>query len=193
MIVEPVVLEGEIVRLVPMDLGHVDALAEVGMERELWTWVPTACETRGDVEAYVRSALADQKRGFALPFVTIDKASGTVIGSTRFANLDTANLHAEIGWTWINPKWQRTAVNTEAKFLMLRHAFETWKCIRVELKTDALNEKSRSAILRIGAKHEGIFRRHIICASGRVRDTVYFSIIDSEWPKVKESLVKRLR
>ncbi|MEP7075439.1 MAG: GNAT family protein [Acidobacteriota bacterium] len=193
MMVEPVVLEGEAVRLEPMDLRHAEALAKVGLEKELWTWVPTACDTRGDMEAYVRLALADQARGFALPFVTIERATGTVIGSTRFANLDTVNLHAEIGWTWINPKWQRTAVNTEAKFLMLRHAFEVWKCIRVELKTDALNEKSRNAILRLGAMQEGIFRKHIICASGRVRDTVYFSIIDEEWPEVKAGLVKRLR
>ena len=190
MIVEPVVLEGKVVRLEPMWEEHLDALTEVGLEESLWRWVPTACETREDMAKYVRLALADQERGFALPFVTIERASGTVIGSTRFANLDTANLHAEIGWTWINPKWQRSAVNTEAKFLMLRHAFETWKCIRVELKTDALNEKSRNAILRIGSTEEGIFRRHVICASGRVRDTVYFSIIDSEWPEVKERILK---
>ncbi|MGI8494310.1 MAG: GNAT family N-acetyltransferase, partial [Pyrinomonadaceae bacterium] len=105
---------------------------------------------------------------------------------------DSKNLRAEIGWTWINPEWQRSYVNTEAKFLMLRHAFETWKCNRVELKTDSLNEKSRRAILRIGATEEGVFRRHIITESGRVRDTVYFSIIDSEWQKVKDNLLAKL-
>lgn len=192
MLVEPVVLEGKVVRLEPMRVEHVDALAEVGLEESLWKWIPTACVTREDMETYVQSALDDQKRGVALPFVTVEQATGKVIGSTRFGNIDVANRRAEIGWTWINPKWQRTAVNTEAKFLMLRHAFETWKCIRVELKTDALNEKSRNAILRIGAKQEGIFRQHVITASGRLRDSVYFSIIDTEWPEVKERLLGRL-
>ena len=112
-----------------------------------------------------------------------------VIGSTRFGGIDTKNRRAEIGWTWINPKWQRTAINTEAKLLMLKHAFEVWKCIRVELKTDVLNEKSRNAILRIGAKEEGIFRQHLITDSGRFRDTVYFSIIDTEWEAMKANLL----
>ena len=119
-------------------------------------------------------------------------ASGKVIGSTRFGNIDAANLRAEIGWTWITPAFQRTAVNTEAKLLMLTHAFETWKCIRVELKTDALNERSRAAIKRLGATEEGIFRKHMICDTGRFRDSVYFSIIDTEWPMVKENLRGKL-
>jgi N-acetyltransferase len=180
------------VRLEPMLESHVDALAEVGLEESLWKWIPTACVTLDDMEAYVRSALTDQERDIALPFVTIEQASGKVIGSTRFGNIDTANKRAEIGWTWIARQWQRTAVNTEAKFVMLQHAFETWKCNRVELKTDALNEKSRNAILRIGAKQEGIFRQHMITSSGRLRDTVYFSIIDTEWPEVKQRLSKYL-
>jgi len=190
--VEPLVLEGKIVRLEPMGLEHVGALSEVGLEESLWTWIPEPRRTRREIEDYVRSALHDQDRGTALPFVTIERASGTVIGSTRFGNIDTSNKRAEIGWTWINPKWQRTSVNTEAKFLMLLHAFEEWKCVRVELKTDALNEKSRNAILRIGAKQEGIFRQHMVCASGRLRDSVYFSIIDSEWMEVKERLTQFL-
>jgi len=193
MLVEPVILEGKFVKLEPMQLEHVDALAEVGLEESLWKWIPTQCKTREDMENYVRLALSDQERGIALPFVTIEQASGTVIGSTRFGNIDVANKRAEIGWTWINPKWQRTVVNTEAKFLMLSHAFETWKCIRVELKTDALNEKSRNAILRIGAKEEGIFRKHMITSTGRYRDTVYFSVLDTEWPTVKQRLLERLR
>jgi len=193
MLVEPMILEGKFVKLEPMQLEHVDALAEVGLEESLWKWIPTQCKTREDMENYVRLALSDQERGIALPFVTIEQASGTVIGSTRFGNIDVANKRAEIGWTWINPKWQRTVVNSEAKFLMLSHAFETWKCIRVELKTDALNEKSRNAILRIGAKEEGIFRKHMITSTGRYRDTVYFSVLDSEWPTVKQRLLERLR
>jgi len=192
MLVEPMILEGKFVKLEPMQLEHVDALAEVGLEESLWKWIPTQCKTREDMENYVRLALSDQERGIALPFVTIEQASGTVIGSTRFGNIDVANKRAEIGWTWINPKWQRTVVNTEAKFLMLSHAFETWKCIRVELKTDALNEKSRNAILRIGAKEEGIFRKHMITSTGRYRDTVYFSILREEWPEIKQRLRQRL-
>jgi RimJ/RimL family protein N-acetyltransferase len=136
--------------------------------------------------------LEEQARGVSLPFATIEKSSGKIVGSTRFGNIDAKNLRAEIGWTWLNPKWQRTFVNTGAKLLMLTHAFETWKCIRVELKTDALNEKSRSAILRLGAKQEGIFRQHMICGSGRLRDTVYFSILDNEWQSVKENLLQKL-
>jgi RimJ/RimL family protein N-acetyltransferase len=108
-------------------------------------------------------------------------------------NIDRTNRRVEIGSTWIAPPWQRTAVNTEAKYLMLRHAFEVWGCIRVELKTDALNEKSRHAILRIGAKEEGTLRRHLITHTGRVRDTVYFSILDGEWPAVKARLIQNLR
>ena len=125
--------------------------------------------------------------------MTIDRASGTLIGTLRYCAIDAANLRAEIGWTWINPAWQRSAVNTEAKYLMLRHAFETWRCNRVEFKTDALNQKSRNAILRIGATQEGIFRQHVVCASGRLRDSVYFSIIESEWPSIKTALKKRLK
>jgi RimJ/RimL family protein N-acetyltransferase len=115
------------------------------------------------------------------------------MGSTRFANLDRANRHVEIGWTWLGKKWQRTAANTEAKYLMLRHAFETWGCLRVEFKTDSLNERSRAALLRIGAKEEGIFRNHLITWTGRIRHSVYYSIIDSEWPAVKAHLQNKLQ
>ena len=121
-------------------------------------------------------------------FATVERGSVRVIGSTRYMNIDRVNRRVEIGSTWIAPAWQRTAVNTEAKYLMLRHAFEVWNCFRVELKTDALNLKSRNAILRIGAKEEGTLRRHVITWTGRVRDSVYFSILDSEWPEVKEKL-----
>jgi len=125
-------------------------------------------------------------------FATVEQDSGRVIGSTRFMNIDRVNRRVEIGSTWIALPWQRTAVNTEAKYLMLRHAFEVWKCMRVELKTDALNQKSRNAILRIGAKEEGTLRRHLLTFSGRVRDTVYFSILDDEWAEVKARLEARL-
>jgi N-acetyltransferase len=190
--IEPVVLEGELVRLEPLRIEHAAALSEVGLVEEIWRWSPEPIETDEDMRRYVEIALDERRRGVSLPFVTVDKARNKIVGSTRFGSIDVKNRRAEIGWTWINPSWQRTYVNTEAKFLMLAHAFETWRCIRVELKTDALNEKSRSAILRLGAKQEGILRRHIITTTGRFRDSVYFSIIDSEWPAVKLDLRRKL-
>ena len=141
--------------------------------------------TRADFEALIAKTFAEQERGESVVFATVERGSGRIIGSTRFMNIDRVNRRVEIGSTWIAPAWQRTAVNTEAKYLMLRHAFEVWGCMRVELKTDALNEKSRNAILRIGAKEEGTLRRHVITWTGRVRDSVYFSILDDEWPGVK--------
>ena len=186
--IEPIVLDGEFVQLVPLEEGHFDALCEVGIEPELWRWTGNIVKARDDLKRYVDKALADRDRGVSLPFVTQDKASTRIVGSTRFGNIDTANRKAEIGWTWINSLWQRTYVNTEAKLLMLTHAFEEWKCIRVELKTDAKNEKSRNAMLRIGAKEEGTLRNHMITESGRIRDSVYFSIIESEWESVKSKL-----
>jgi N-acetyltransferase len=149
-------------------------------------------KTPEDFQKMVEKTLAEQERGESVAFTTTEKNSGKVIGSTRFMNIDRANRRVEIGSTWIAPRWQRTVVNTEAKYLMLRHAFEIWKCIRVELKTDALNQKSRNAILRLGATEEGILRKHRITWTGRVRDTVYFSVLDSEWPEVKKRLESRL-
>jgi RimJ/RimL family protein N-acetyltransferase len=145
------------------------------------------------MRAYIEKALDEQARGTALPFATIEKSSGKAIGSTRYANIDGANRRLEIGWTWITPRWQRTAVNTEAKYLMLRHAFEHLGCLRVEFKTDVLNERSRNAILRLGAKQEGIFRKHVITSTGRIRDSIYFSILDTEWPEVKAGLEEKLK
>ena len=190
--IKPVTLEGKSVRLAPLKLEHLSELFEAARDESLWQWTVNVVKTREDMLRYVETALGEFERKVSLPFVTIDKAANRIIGSTRFGNIDTKNRRAEIGWTWINPKWQRTRINTEAKFLMLRHAFETWNCIRVELKTDALNEKSRNAILRIGATQEGIFRQHQITDAGRFRDTVYFSIIDSEWETIKNALAQRL-
>jgi RimJ/RimL family protein N-acetyltransferase len=189
---EPVTLEGATIRLVPMTMEHLAGLTEAGAHEELWTWTATRADSPAEMMEYVASALKDREAGLARPFVTIDKASDRIIGSTRFGNIDRWNRRAEIGWTWITPEFQRTRVNTEAKYLMLRHAFEVWMCIRVELKTDALNEKSRNAILRIGAKLEGIFRQHMITSTGRLRDTAYYSILDSEWPDVQERLLRYL-
>ena len=185
-------LEGKHVRLEPLSLTHHAELCEVGLDEELWRWIPQNVRTADDMRAYIEEALRSQAQGSALPFATLDQASGRAIGSTRFGNIDRVNRHVEIGWTWLALAWQRTAANTEAKYLMLRHAFETWKCLRVEFKTDSLNQRSRAALLRIGAKEEGIFRNHVITWTGRIRHSVYFSIIDSEWPQVKASLEARL-
>lgn len=192
MVVEPVMLRGSIVRLEPMTAEHVDALALVGLEPELWRWIPDQVATREEMRAYVTAALEELRRGVSLPFVTIANANNQVIGSTRYGNIDMANRRVEIGWTWITSAYQRTAVNTEAKLLLLSHAFETLKVNRVELKTDALNQRSRAAIARLGAVEEGIFRKHLVTQTGRVRDTVYYSIIEVEWPAVKARLLTLL-
>jgi RimJ/RimL family protein N-acetyltransferase len=192
--IEPVVLEGEFVRLEPLKIEHFDALCEVGLDENLWRLTANIVKSREDLRRYVENALSDFEKGIALPFVTMDRTAGNkIVGSTRFGNIDTNNRKTEIGWTWINPKWQRTYINSEAKLLMLTHAFETWKCIRVELKTDVLNDKSRNAMLRIGAKEEGTLRNHMITESGRFRDSVFFSIIESEWQEVKQNLAAKLR
>jgi len=192
MTVVPVTLEGRHVRLEPLAKAHVAGLAEVGLDEELWRWIPTQVRTAEEMAAYIETALEEQARGVSLPFAIVEKATGRAMGSTRYGNIDRAHHRVEIGWTWVAREWQRTAVNTEAKYLLLRHAFETLGCIRVELKTDSLNEKSRAAILRIGAQHEGIFRNHMITTNGRIRHSAYYSIIDSEWPAVKARLESRL-
>lgn len=192
MIIKPNTLEGRFVRLEPLSEAHLPALLEVGLAPELWKWTANIVETTDDLERYVRAALADAAAVRSIPFATIWKESDTVVGSTRFGNIDSANRKVEIGWTWVSPPWQRTAVNTEAKLLMLAHAFEVGRCIRVELKTDAKNEKSRAAMRRLGCTEEGTLRNHMITESGRFRDSVYFSIIEAEWPSVKDYLQARL-
>ena len=186
--VTPLALSGKRIRLEPLTTAHADALWAVGQDESIWALNPEPVQTLDAMRAYVAKALDEQARGVSLPFATVLQETNQVIGSTRFGNIVTAHRVAEIGWTWINPQWQRTYVNSEAKYLMLRHAFETWHCNRVELKTDALNTRSRNAILRLGATEEGTFRNHMITASGRLRHSVYFSIIDSEWPAVKTQL-----
>ena len=191
--IEPVILEGNAVKLAPLESNYLEELWAAAANESLWLWTANIVKSKEDLQRYVETALDELERKVSLPFVTIEKTSNKIVGSTRFGNIDVKNRRAEIGWTWINPKWQKTFINTEAKLLMLTHAFEIWRCVRVELKTDALNEKSRNAILRIGAKQEGILRRQQITDAGRFRDTVYFSIIDSEWQKVKAELNDKLR
>jgi RimJ/RimL family protein N-acetyltransferase len=188
MTVTPVVLEGTHVRLEPLSLAHHPDLCRVGLDEDLVRWTEAYPLTPDGLRIYIENALQRQAEGSVLPFAVISKAAGRAIGSTRYGNIDRANRRVEIGWTWYGRDFQRTAVNTECKCLLLRHAFETLGCLRVEFKTDVLNERSRKAILRIGAKEEGVFRKHMLMPSGRVRDTVYFSIVDTEWPVVKTRL-----
>ena len=192
MVVAAIVLEGRQVRLEPLREDHLAGLAAVGLDEELWRWIPSPVRTAEEMAAYIGIALREQNQGVSLPFALVERGTGRLIGSTRYGNIDRTNHRVEIGWTWVGREWQRTAINTEAKYLLLKHAFETLGCIRVELKTDSLNERSRAAILRIGAREEGTFRNHMITASGRIRHTVYYSIVDSEWHSVKARLEARL-
>src|SRR5260370_36347385 len=154
MVVSPVAVEGVQVRLERSAKTHLAGLAEVGLDEELWRWIPTAVRTREEMAGYIETALNEQEPCISLPFAIVEKATGRTIGSTRYGNIDRTHHRLEIGWTWVAREWQRTAVNTEAKYLLLRHAFETLACIRVSLKTDPLNDPPRAAILRIGPREE---------------------------------------
>ena len=188
----PTVLTGDVVRLEPLRPDHLDGLTEAGRDPRIWAWMPADGSTPEGMATIVESAITAREAGTMLPYVTIARQGDRIAGSSRYLNLVPDDLRLEIGWTWLDPAFQRTAVNTEAKLLMLGHAFDDLGCRRVELKTDALNEQSRAAILGIGASFEGIFRRHMVMAGGRARDTAYYSILDDEWPVVREGLRARL-
>lgn len=190
--IEPVTLQGDHVRLEPMTLAHVPALAEVATDPSIWRWMFVSLETPEDVRCYVEAALAQAATGAELPFATVEQATGRAIGSTRYMAIALEHRRLEIGWTWIAPAWQRTAVNSEAKLLMLEHAFDRLGCRRVEFKTDARNERSRTALAGIGATFEGIFRKHMVLRDGSPRDSAWFSIVDDEWPAVRDGLRARL-
>ena len=190
--IQPLVLIGQHVRLEPLTRDHVNSLCAIGLNPDLWCWIPTQVRDREGMRAFIELALDEQRRGVSLPFATLVKDGQHVVGSTRYMNMDLKNQRVEIGCTWIAKPWQRTVINTEAKYLMLEYAFESLGCLRVELKTDLLNEKSRNAILRLGAKQEGILRKHVLTDTGRMRDTVYFSILHDEWPSVKATLQAKL-
>ncbi|MDP3311678.1 MAG: GNAT family protein, partial [Polaromonas sp.] len=164
-----------------------------GLFPDLWRLQPASISTQADMDAYVTAALDEQQRGLSLPFAIVRQHDGEVIGSTRYMDIALPHRRLEIGATWLSPACQRSGANTEAKLLLLTHAFETLQLIRVVFKTEVLNDQSRRALARIGAVEEGIFRQHLIAASGRRRDMVYFSILDSEWPAVKTRLQARLR
>ena len=183
-------LDGRWVRLEPLRPEHAPLLWAIAKDhlRELFQWIPYRLQSLDDFRDFNRHVLDEQRRGLTVPFAIFERDSGQIAGTTRYMNIDFPNRKVEIGSTWITPLWQRTAVNTEAKYLMLRHAFQVWNCLRVELKTDSLNQRSREAILRLGAKEEGTLRKHMLTWSGRQRDSVYFSILDTEWPEVKARL-----
>jgi RimJ/RimL family protein N-acetyltransferase len=184
---EPV-LAGTTVRLEPLREAHLDALCAIGLEPSVTRFMPVQLRTRELMAAYVRDAVAARAAGTAVPFVIALAGAKTVVGTTRYMAVDRANRRLEIGSTWIGRDWQRTGVNTEAKYLLLSHAFEERGCLRVEFKTDSLNERSRAALLRIGAVQEGVFRSHLITDEGRVRHSVCFSITAEEWPVVRQRL-----
>ena len=185
---DPVTLAGAHVRLEALTAEHFDALCEAGADPAIWTWFTNDFSTPAAMRGFVDQALAWQRERKALVFAQVDAASGRVAGSTRIVITSAPDHRAEIGWTWLNPAFQRSGLNTEAKYLLLRHAFETLNLLRVEFKTDALNTVSRRAIARIGAVEEGTHRSHMITGSGRVRDSVYFSVVESDWPAVKSRL-----
>jgi RimJ/RimL family protein N-acetyltransferase len=190
--VSPVILEGQHVRLEPLSTAHEEALIAAASDGELWNSTVTIVPSRDKMGAYIASALDAQAEGRELPFVIIQKSSGQVVGTTRFYFIDRENRTVEIGYTWLAASSQRTAVNTEAKLLLLTHAFEGLRCIRVAFVTDVLNQQSRAALLRLGAKEEGVLRNHLLMPGGRYRDSVCLSIIEAEWPEVKASLEAKL-
>jgi RimJ/RimL family protein N-acetyltransferase len=189
----PVTLEGSLVRLEPLSLDHVPALAEVALDPAIWRWTLARPTTEAELRTWAETTIAAREAGTELPFATVDRASGRPIGSSRYMNIVLEHRRLEIGWTWVGTAFQRTGANREAKLLMLRHAFDTLGCRRVEFKTDALNEQSRTALLGIGARFEGIFRNHMVMPDGRMRDSAYYSVIDGEWPEVRAALEARLR
>lgn len=183
-----VTLEGTHVRLEPLAQHHLDGITRAGEDDAVWTWLPYRPTTRAEYQAWLDHALAEQAAGRELPLVTIDRASGDVVGSTRLFFVSPRDRRVEIGGTWLAPSAQRSAINTESKLLLLAHCFDTLGCVRVELKTDARNEKSQRAIERIGAKYEGVMRKHMLTRGGFHRDSVYYAIIDDEWPDVRARL-----
>ena len=189
----PVTLEGSLVRLEPLSLDHVPALAAVALDPAIWRWTLARPTTEAELRTWAETTIAAREAGTELPFATVDRASGRPIGASRYMNIVLEHRRLEIGWTWVGTAFQRTGANREAKLLMLAHAFDTLGCRRVEFKTDALNEQSRTALLGIGARFEGIFRNHMVMPDGRMRDSAYYSVIDGEWPEVRAALEARLR
>ena len=191
--VKPAVLTGKYVRLEPMSEAHVLALTEIGVGQAFWHFMLYGdINSADDMQHWVRNILSRAEKGTDLPFVAIHLESGRVAGATRYLNIMPKDRGLEIGGTWYGPEFQRTAVNTECKYLLLRHAFEMLGCIRVQLKTDLRNERSQKAIERIGAVKEGVLRNHMILPDGHIRHSVFYSILDTEWPDVRKRLEEML-
>ena len=184
----PVVLTGRRVRLEPLSTDHLDDLVRVGLDQSIWALTIARPTDRAGIEAWLRAAITGAAAGVDVPFATIDLASGRAVGSTRFMSIVPDHRRLEIGWTWVGTAYQRTGLNREAKALQLGHAFDVLGANRVEFKTDARNDKSRSALLGIGATFEGIFREHMIMPTGPLRDSAYYSVISTEWPEVRDRL-----
>ena len=184
-------LEGRLVVLEPLEARHEPQLAEVSDDAEIWRWLTGTVPTREQFAAWVARALREAQAGRELPFATLDRATGRVIGSTRYLTLRPEHRGLEIGWTWLAPHAWQTGANVEAKLLMLDHAFERLDCLRVEFKTDARNERSRAALAALPARFEGIMRSHMVTPYG-VRDSAYYSVIATEWPAVRDNLKRRL-
>jgi RimJ/RimL family protein N-acetyltransferase len=185
-------LEGRHVRLEPLTRAHRADLARIAFEPDLWRWTLTRLHTPEDLDAYLDTALAWREAGTAIPFATIERSSGRAIGCTRFANIDRQNRRLEIGWSWLGLEYHRKAFNTEAKLLLLAHAFERMGQIRVEFRVVESNARSRTAVARLGARQEGILRHHQIAPDGRLLDWVYYSILREEWPAVRAGLEAKL-
>jgi N-acetyltransferase len=190
--IEPITLVGKYIILRPPSIEDIDGLSKAARDGEIWNNSFTQFPNATEMSTYIQEMLDLSSKGIILPFVTVDKASNTIVGTTRYLNIDYENHRLEIGHTWIAKPWRKTFVNTEAKFLMLQYAFEKLGCIAVEIRTDVLNTVSRQAIQRLGAKQDGILRYHKIMRDGRIRDTVCYSIIKPEWKQVKENLMKKL-
>lgn len=190
--VEPVVLTGTHVQLEPVAESHIGDMWAVAGDPDVWKYIPTRIASEKDMGLLVRRAMQMAEAGLGIGFAQRAVADGQVAGGTGYWAIDTEHRRLEIGFTWLHPRWQRTAINTEAKLLLLRHAFEELGCIRVEFKTDSRNVKSRAALERIGAEPEGTFRNHMIMLDGVYRHSSYYSIIDTEWPAVKARLESKL-
>jgi RimJ/RimL family protein N-acetyltransferase len=187
------VLEGELVRLEPLGLQHEDGLWDASRDERTWRWLSIVQpQTRAELRAYLDEALANAAAGTEMPFATIRRDGGRVLGSTRFLALRPEHRSVEIGWTWLTPEAWGTGINVEAKLLMLEHAFQTFGCLRVELKTDALNDRSRAAMEALPAQFEGVHRKAMLVRGGQRRDSAWYSVLDEEWPAVRENLLRRL-
>ncbi|WP_343583696.1 GNAT family protein [Herbaspirillum sp.] len=186
------VLTGTLVELRPLEAGHRQALLEAAADGQLWNMTLTVVPGEKTIDKYLAVALEGRMAGTVMPFVIVERAGGKVIGTTRYWKMEAANRKLEIGHTWLAQSFQRTGINTEAKYLLLRQAFEQMACVRVQFTTDELNDRSRAAILRIGARQEGIVRHERIMPDGRKRNSVRFSIIDDEWPQVKAGLLEKM-